>query len=32
VRWYVDHEEWWRGIKDRSGEFKEYYARQYGER
>jgi dTDP-glucose 4,6-dehydratase len=32
VRWYVDHEEWWRGIKDRSGEFKEYYARQYGKR
>lgn len=28
VRWYQDNEWWWRKIK--SGEFKEYYARQYG--
>ena len=30
VRWYVDNEAWWRPIK--SGEFREYYERQYGER
>ena len=30
VRWYVAHEWWWRKIK--SGEFKEYYRRLYGER
>jgi dTDP-glucose 4,6-dehydratase len=28
VAWYRDHEAWWRPIK--SGEFREYYARQYG--
>jgi dTDP-glucose 4,6-dehydratase len=27
VRWYVEHEEWWRPLK--SGEYKEYYRRQY---
>ena len=27
VRWYREHEGWWRPIK--SGEFKAYYARQY---
>jgi dTDP-glucose 4,6-dehydratase len=27
VRWYVDNEWWWRKIK--SGEYKEYYRRQY---
>ncbi|MEW6231606.1 MAG: dTDP-glucose 4,6-dehydratase [Chloroflexota bacterium] len=27
VRWYVDHQWWWRKIK--SGEYKEYYRRQY---
>ena len=27
VRWYREHESWWRPIK--SGEFKAYYARQY---
>jgi dTDP-glucose 4,6-dehydratase len=27
VAWYRDNEWWWRKIK--SGEFKEYYARQY---
>ena len=27
VNWYRDHEDWWRPIK--SGEFREYYRRQY---
>ncbi len=30
VRWYVENEWWWRKIK--SGEFREYYEKQYGER
>jgi len=30
VRWYVDNEWWWRKIK--SGEYKEYYKRWYGQR
>lgn len=30
VRWYVDNRAWWEPI--RSGEFKEYYARVYGNR
>ncbi len=30
VKWYVENEWWWRKIK--SGAFKEYYRRQYGER
>ncbi|MBM2827278.1 MAG: dTDP-glucose 4,6-dehydratase [Dehalococcoidia bacterium] len=30
VRWYVDNEPWWRRIK--SGEYAEYYQRQYGAR
>lgn len=30
VRWYVNNEWWWRKIK--SGEFKEYYKRLYGDR
>jgi len=29
VAWYRDHPEWWRPIK--SGEWREYYTRQYGE-
>ncbi len=32
VRWYVEHEAWWRPIKDHDGEFKRYYEEQYGER
>ena len=32
VQWYVDNEAWWRRIKERSAEFREYYARQYGAR
>jgi dTDP-glucose 4,6-dehydratase len=30
VRWYVDNEWWWRKIK--SGEYWEYYKKQYQER
>jgi dTDP-glucose 4,6-dehydratase len=30
VRWYVENEWWWRAIK--SGEFREYYEKQYGQR
>ncbi len=30
VRWYVDNEWWWRKLK--TGEYLEYYKRQYGER
>jgi dTDP-glucose 4,6-dehydratase len=30
VRWYVENPAWWRKIK--SGEFKEYYRKQYAER
>lgn len=30
VRWYVDHEPWWRRVK--SGEYRAYYQRQYGDR
>ena len=30
VQWYGDHRDWWQPIK--SGEYREYYARQYAER
>jgi dTDP-glucose 4,6-dehydratase len=30
VRWYVEHPEWWRPLK--SGEYLDYYRRQYGAR
>ncbi len=30
IRWYVDHPEWWRPLK--SGEYLEYYRRQYAGR
>jgi dTDP-glucose 4,6-dehydratase len=30
VRWYIENEEWWRPIK--SGEYLEYYKKQYGGR
>jgi dTDP-glucose 4,6-dehydratase len=30
VRWYVENETWWRGM--RSGDWHDYYVRQYGER
>jgi len=29
VYWYVENENWWRKIKDRSREYQEYYQRQY---
>jgi hypothetical protein len=32
VEWYVNNEPWWRAIKERSAEFREYYAKQYGSR
>lgn len=32
VRWYTDHEAWWRPIKDQDAAFKAYYAAQYGDR
>jgi dTDP-glucose 4,6-dehydratase len=30
VKWYVDNEQWWRKLK--SGEYMEYYKKQYGKR
>ena len=30
VEWYRDHRDWWQPIK--SGEYREYYARQYADR
>ena len=30
IRWYLDHADWWRPLK--SGEYLEYYRRQYGDR
>jgi len=30
VRWYVEHRTWWEKVK--SGDFRRYYERQYGER
>jgi len=30
VRWYVEHPDWWKPLK--SGEFREYYEKQYGRR
>jgi dTDP-glucose 4,6-dehydratase len=32
VRWYAEHEPWWRSIKERNAEFKAYYEKQYGSR
>src|SRR3954454_16125715 len=32
VHWYVEHQLWWRAIKERSAEFKRWYAQQYGAR
>lgn len=31
VEWYVSNESWWRNIKD-SGDFRDYYRRNYGKR
>jgi dTDP-glucose 4,6-dehydratase len=32
VDWYVKNEPWWRGIKERSAEYKAYYEKQYANR
>ncbi len=32
VRWYVEHEDWWRQIKDQDSGYKEYYQKQYQKR
>jgi dTDP-glucose 4,6-dehydratase len=32
VRWYVEHEAWWRAIKERDAEFRSWYARNYATR
>jgi dTDP-glucose 4,6-dehydratase len=32
VRWYRDHEEWWRPIKDRDAAYREFYRSQYERR
>jgi len=32
VRWYVANEPWWRAIKERSAEYKAFYAKQYANR
>jgi dTDP-glucose 4,6-dehydratase len=30
IDWYVQHPEWWSGIRDGSDEFRQYYETQYG--
>jgi dTDP-glucose 4,6-dehydratase len=32
VRWYREHESWWRPIKDEDPEYRKYYQGQYGSR
>ena len=32
IRWYRDHEEWWRPIKERDAAYREFYRSQYGQR
>ena len=32
VRWYQTNEKWWRAIKERREDFKQYYEKQYGAR
>lgn len=32
VKWYVEHEPWWRAIKERSAEYKAFYEKQYANR
>ena len=32
VRWYRDHEAWWRKIKDRSRDFQSFYDANYGQK
>lgn len=30
VQWYLEHQPWWRAIKERTAEYKAYYEKQYG--
>lgn len=32
VQWYVENPAWWRAIKEKSAHFREYYAKNYGNR
>jgi dTDP-glucose 4,6-dehydratase len=32
IRWYRDHEQWWRPIKERDAAYREFYRSQYGQR
>jgi len=32
VKWYVEHEAWWRAIKEKSAEYRAYYEKQYSNR
>ena len=32
VKWYLEHESWWRAIKEKSAEYKAYYEKQYTNR
>jgi len=32
VKWYLEHEQWWRAIKEKSAEYKAYYEKQYANR
>lgn len=32
VKWYVENETWWRKIKEKSEEYKKFYAKQYNNR
>ncbi|HUP58914.1 MAG TPA: dTDP-glucose 4,6-dehydratase [Thermoanaerobaculia bacterium] len=32
VKWYLEHESWWRRIKERSAEYRAYYEKQYANR
>jgi dTDP-glucose 4,6-dehydratase len=32
IRWYRDHEEWWRPIKERDAAYREFYRSQYEQR
>ncbi len=32
VRWYVEHESWWRRIKEQDASYRKYYEQQYRER
>ena len=32
VQWYVENERWWRAIKERNADYRDYYAKQYGVR